>query len=94
MTTGSTGAGGWAVGTDVVVEGDAVRVTDAGERERLAVAWYATYGDDWRYEVRGEEFAELSRSGGATEGGACVYRVRPAKVLAYVPAAGRTRYRP
>ena len=94
VTTGSTGADGWARGTDVVVEGDAVRVTDSGELEQLAAAWYAKYGDDWRYEVRGEEFVELSHSGGATEGGARVYRVRPAKVLAFGGPHGQTRYRP
>jgi nitroimidazol reductase NimA-like FMN-containing flavoprotein (pyridoxamine 5'-phosphate oxidase superfamily) len=94
VTTGSTGADGWATGTDVVVEGTAVRVTDAGELEQLAAAWYAKYGDDWRYEVRGEEFVELGHSGGATEGGARVYRVRPDKVLAFGGGHGQTRYRP
>jgi nitroimidazol reductase NimA-like FMN-containing flavoprotein (pyridoxamine 5'-phosphate oxidase superfamily) len=93
VTTGSTGARGWDSGTDVVVEGTAVRVTDADELQRLADAWFAKYGDDWRYEVRNDEFVELSRSGGSTDGGAWVYRVRPAKVLAFGGAHGQTAYR-
>jgi nitroimidazol reductase NimA-like FMN-containing flavoprotein (pyridoxamine 5'-phosphate oxidase superfamily) len=64
VTTGSTGAQGWDRGTDVVVEGTAVRVTDPGALRGLAAAWSAEYGDDWRFEVRGEEFVELGSSGG------------------------------
>jgi hypothetical protein len=77
-----------------VVEGTAVRVTDRDALQVLADAWSAKYGDDWRFEVRGEEFVELSSSGGATEGGARVYRVAPAKVLAFGGGHGQTRYRP
>ncbi|NYJ08107.1 pyridoxamine 5'-phosphate oxidase family protein [Petropleomorpha daqingensis] len=80
-------------GTEVVVEGTAVRVTDHPALQELADAWAAKYGDDWRFEVRGEEFVELSRSGGATEGGARVFRVAPAKVLAFGGGHGQTRYR-
>jgi nitroimidazol reductase NimA-like FMN-containing flavoprotein (pyridoxamine 5'-phosphate oxidase superfamily) len=93
VTTGTTGANGWDSGKDVVVEGTAVRVTDADELQRLADAWFAKYGDDWKFEVRGQEFVELSDSGGSTEGGARVYRVRPDKVLAFGDGHGQTRYR-
>jgi nitroimidazol reductase NimA-like FMN-containing flavoprotein (pyridoxamine 5'-phosphate oxidase superfamily) len=93
VTTGSTGAHGWDSGTDVVVEGAAVRVTDAGELQRLADAWFAKYGEDWKYEVRGQEFVELSHSGGSTDGGAWVYRVEPDKVLAFGGTHGQTAYR-
>src|SRR3954466_2013844 len=93
VTTGSTGANGWDSGKDVVVEGTAVRVTDAGALQGLAAAWFAKYGEDWKYEVRGQEFVELSHSGGATEGGARVYRVAPDKVLVFGGAHGQTRYR-
>jgi hypothetical protein len=93
VTTGSTGANGWDSGTDVVVEGTAVRLTGADELQRLADAWFAKYGEDWKYEVRGEEFVELSSSGGSTEGGAWVYRVQPDKVLAFGGSHGQTRYR-
>jgi nitroimidazol reductase NimA-like FMN-containing flavoprotein (pyridoxamine 5'-phosphate oxidase superfamily) len=93
VTTGSTGANGWASGKDVVVEGTAVRVTDAQALQALADAWYAKYGEDWKYEVRGQEFVEVSHSGGGAGGGAWVYRVQPAKVLAFGDAHGQTAYR-
>jgi hypothetical protein len=93
VTTGTTGASGWSVGKDIVVEGTAVRVTAAEALQALADAWYAKYGDDWRFEVRGEEFVELSHSGGSTEGGARVYRVKPDKVIAFGDAHGQTTYR-
>ena len=93
VTTGSTGANGWDDGKDVVVEGTAVRVTDPEALEGLAAAWFAKYGDDWKFEVRGEEFFELSSSGAGGEGGAWVYRVTPEKVLAFGDAHGQTRYR-
>ena len=93
VTTGTTGANGWDSGKDVVVEGTAVRVTDAAELRALADAWFAKYGEDWRYEVRGEEFVELSHSGGSTEGGARVYRVKPDKVIAFGDEHGQTTYR-
>jgi hypothetical protein len=93
VTAGGTGANGWANGKDVVVEGTATRVTDAQELQALADAWFAKYGDDWRFEVRGMEFVELSHSGGSTAGGAWVYRVAAAKVMAFGDAHGQTVYR-
>jgi nitroimidazol reductase NimA-like FMN-containing flavoprotein (pyridoxamine 5'-phosphate oxidase superfamily) len=93
VTTGSTGADGWNSGEDVVVEGTAVRVTDAEALQTLATAWSAKYGDDWNFEVRGQEFVEVSDSGGSTEGGARVYRVPPAKVIVFGGAHGQTTYR-
>jgi hypothetical protein len=75
-----------------------VRVTDPGQLQVLADAWFAKYGDDWHFAVRdgesGAEFVELSHSGGATEGGARVYRVAPEKVLAFGGDHGQTRYLP
>ena len=92
VATGSTGAGAWDSGREVVVEGTAVRVRDHDTLQELADAWSAKYGDDWRFAVRGEEFVELSGSGGGS-GGAHVYRVAPAKVLAFGGGHGQTRYR-
>ncbi len=92
-TTGTTGVSGWNAGKDIVVEGTALRVTAADALQALADAWFAKYGDDWRFEVRGEEFVELSHSGGSTEGGARVYRVKPAKVIAFGDPHGQTTYR-
>jgi general stress protein 26 len=93
VTTGSTGAYGWNSGKDIVVEGTAARVTDGAALQELADAWSAKYGDDWRFEVRGQEFVEFSHSGGSTEGGARVYRVAPEKVLVFGDEHGQTRYR-
>ena len=93
VTTGSTGAQGWDTGKDVVVEGTAARVTDDAELWTLAGKWYAKYGDDWRFEVRGEEFFELSSSGAGGSGGARVYRVSPAKVMVFGDEHGQTTYR-
>jgi len=92
VTTGSTGANGWNSGKDVVVEGTAVRVTEPEQLQRLAAAWFAKYGEDWQFEVRGEEFVEFSHSGGGS-GGAWVYTVTPEKVLAFGDAHGQTAYR-
>jgi len=92
VATGSTGARRWNSGREVVVEGTAVRVRDHDALQELADAWSAKYGDDWRFAVRGEEFVELSGSGGGS-GGAEVYRVAPGKVLAFGGSHGQTRYR-
>jgi general stress protein 26 len=93
VTTGSTGANGWASGKDVVVEGRAMRVTAPEALHELADAWFAKYGDDWKFEVRGQEFFELSDSGGSTGGGARVYQVAAHKVIAFGDVHGQTTYR-
>jgi nitroimidazol reductase NimA-like FMN-containing flavoprotein (pyridoxamine 5'-phosphate oxidase superfamily) len=92
VTTGTTGANGWDSGKDVVVEGTAVRVTDAKELQALADAWHDKYGDDWRFAVRDDEFVELSSSGGGTQTGARVYRVGPDKVIVFGGEHGQTKY--
>jgi nitroimidazol reductase NimA-like FMN-containing flavoprotein (pyridoxamine 5'-phosphate oxidase superfamily) len=43
-------------GTDVVVEGDATRVTDHAKLQRLADAIEAKHGPTWHYEVRDGAF--------------------------------------
>jgi general stress protein 26 len=93
VATGTTGAGGWDSGKEVVVEGTAERITDPAALQVLADAWYAKYGDDWHFAVRGDEFVELSHSGDGT-GGARVFRVAPAKVLVFGGEHGQTRFRP
>jgi len=93
VTTGSTGAAGWDSGKDLVVEGSAARVRDAAALQTLAAAWSAKYGEDWRFEVRGEEFFELSSSGAGGTGGARVYRVSPTKVIVFGDDHGQTTYR-
>src|SRR5581483_2115877 len=46
-----TGRNDWDGGLDVVVEGDAVQVTDEDTLERLAEAWTAKWDGRWHYEV-------------------------------------------
>jgi general stress protein 26 len=93
VLTGTMGVNGWDSGKDIVVEGRALRVTDPDALEVLAQAWFDKYGDDWRYDVRGDEFYELSNSGDGAAGGARVYRVAPAKVIVFGDEHGQTTYR-
>ena len=74
----TTGCNGWDSGLDVMVEGDAVRVTDDATLSRLAQAWTTKWDGRWHYEVRSGAFYH--------EGGddaVLVFAVAPAKVLAF-----------
>jgi nitroimidazol reductase NimA-like FMN-containing flavoprotein (pyridoxamine 5'-phosphate oxidase superfamily) len=83
----TTGCNSWDHGLDVVVEGDAVRVTDNGTLERLAAAWTAKWNGQWRYQVRDGAFYH-------DNGNALVYSVRPRKVLAFGKGSfSHTRHR-
>jgi len=73
----TTGSNDWDQGLDVVVEGDAVQVTDEDLLGRLAGAWAAKWDGRWHYQVRGGSFQH--EEGGA----ALVFSVRPAKILAF-----------
>jgi general stress protein 26 len=66
----TTGCNTYDQGLDVVVEGDAVRVSDDARLQRLADAWEAKYGSDWHFTVRDGLF---HHSGGD----ALVYEVAP-----------------
>jgi nitroimidazol reductase NimA-like FMN-containing flavoprotein (pyridoxamine 5'-phosphate oxidase superfamily) len=72
----TTGCNTWDRGLDVVVEGDAVRVTDDAALERLAKSWTTKWDGRWRYEVRDGSFHH-------DVGRALVFAVRPAKVLSF-----------
>ena len=73
----STGDNGWTRGLDVVVEGRAVRVTDAELLTRLAQAWRRKWDGQWQFEVRDGAFDHDE------DGRALVFRVEPRKVLAF-----------
>ncbi len=77
----TTGCSDWDRGLDVVVEGDAVQVTDDDLLRRLAEAWAAKWDGRWHYQVRDGSFQQ--ESGGA----ALVFAVRPAKILAFAKGA-------
>ena len=72
----TTGTNTWAQGLDVVVEGTAVRVSDTATLQRLAGAYEAKYGSAWHFDVGDGVF-------GAGEDAAAVFRIEPAKVLAF-----------
>jgi nitroimidazol reductase NimA-like FMN-containing flavoprotein (pyridoxamine 5'-phosphate oxidase superfamily) len=74
----STGSSTWDKGLDVVVEGDAVQVTDDGVLRRLAAAWTAKWDGRWQYQVRDGAFRHPDG-----EEPVLVFGVTPAKVLAF-----------
>jgi hypothetical protein len=83
----TTGSNSWADGLDVVVEGTAVRVTDRDALQRLADAYEAKYGSRWHFDVGDAGF-------GTGEDAAAVFRIEPAKVLAFAKQPhAQTRYR-
>jgi general stress protein 26 len=73
----TTGCNSWDQGLDVMVEGEARRVTDRATLERLAAAWRTKWDGSWQFEVADEGFH--NEAGGL----AFVFAVRPTKVLAF-----------
>lgn len=73
----TTGANGWESGLDVVVEGDAVEITDEDLLKRLAEAWAAKWDGRWQYRVRDGHFEHMA------EFQVLVFGVRPRQVLAF-----------
>jgi nitroimidazol reductase NimA-like FMN-containing flavoprotein (pyridoxamine 5'-phosphate oxidase superfamily) len=86
----TTGCNNWQQGVDVVVEGDAVRVTDSPTLRRLADAWRTKWDGRWEFEPSGEAFGDA----GSPNNTALVYAVKPAKVLAFAKGGfSHTRHR-
>jgi nitroimidazol reductase NimA-like FMN-containing flavoprotein (pyridoxamine 5'-phosphate oxidase superfamily) len=85
----TTGCNEWEGGLDVVIEGEAVPVTDEQVLEHLAEAWAKKWDGRWRYEVRENVFRH--------EGGAdavLVFSVTPAKARVFAKGTfGQTRHR-
>jgi general stress protein 26 len=83
----TTGNNTWAQGLDVVVEGTAARVTDVDVLQQLADAYEAKYGSAWHFEV-GDGVL------GTGDDAAAVFRIKPAKVLAFAKEPhAQTTYR-
>jgi pyridoxamine 5'-phosphate oxidase-like protein len=83
----TTGTNTWAEGLDAVVEGTAARITDQDELQRIADAIEAKYGSVWHFDVGDGVF-------GDGELAAAVFRVEPAKVLAFAKEPhAQTTYR-
>jgi PPOX class probable F420-dependent enzyme len=73
----TTGCNRWDGGLDVVVEGDAVQVTDQAALRRMAAAFTAKWDGRWQWEAGDGCF---NHPGG---GAAMVFAVTPARVFAH-----------
>lgn len=84
----STGTNAWDHGTDLVVEGNAVRVTDEETLVQLAEQWAQKWDGRWRYTVADGAFRS------ETVSDALVFRITPTKILAFGKAPfSQTRHR-
>lgn len=80
----TTGCNHWDSGLDVVVEGEAVQVTDDATLRRLAQAWAAKWDGSFRFVVRDGCFRhEQDEDLPAV----LVFSVTPAKILAFTRGA-------
>lgn len=84
----TTGTPSLAEGVDLVVEGEAVRVTDEARLRKLADAYVEKYGPDWRFDVRDGAFV-------GDGGTALVFAVAPRTVFGFAKGEpfGQTRWR-
>jgi len=74
----TTGSNALDSGLDLVLEGDAQRVTDDAQLRRVADRYLAKYGNDWHFEVRDGAFHHASGAGEAL-----VYRVAPVTAFGF-----------
>jgi general stress protein 26 len=72
----TTGCNQWDHGLDVVVEGEAIQVTDDTTLKRLADAWRSKWDGRWQFEARDGCFHH-------EVGAALVFSVKPTRVLAF-----------
>jgi nitroimidazol reductase NimA-like FMN-containing flavoprotein (pyridoxamine 5'-phosphate oxidase superfamily) len=89
----TTGCNGWQAGLDVVVEGDAIQVTDDTRLERLAEVWATKWDGRWKFLVRDghyydhDDHAEVPNA-------IIVFSVTPSQILVFAKAPfGHTRHR-
>jgi general stress protein 26 len=89
----TTGCNQWDRGLDVMIEGEAERVTDRARLERLAAAWATKWDGQWRYGVADGGFTHPDDG---IDVSVLVFAIKPAKVLAFGRDGGfsHTRYRP
>ena len=88
ILTTTTGGNALDEGIDIVVEGDAVNVSDEHDLRRIAAAYESKYGSDWRFTVRDRAFHH--------EGGrALVFEVAPTTAFGFGKGAtfSQTRWR-
>ena len=89
----TTGCNTWKEGLDVVVEGDAVRITDQDALERLASVWTTKWDGSWPYQVRNGYFYlyDEDEQRVLTDSN-LVFSVKPRKVFAFVKGRSQTRH--
>jgi Pyridoxamine 5'-phosphate oxidase len=89
----TTGRNTYDEGLDVVVEGDAVRITDDDRLQAIAGAFEQKYGSEWHFDVRDGAFAHADAPD--PDDFAHVFEVVPVKVLAFAKGEpfSQTRYR-
>lgn len=73
----TTGSNHWNEGLDIVVEGDAVQVSDDEVLKRIAQLWTAKWDGRWQFQGRDGAFRDKDG-----EGEALVFKVTPTKVFA------------
>jgi len=74
----TTGSDSLDEGLDIVVEGDAAKVSDDAELMRIAEAYVSKYGSDWHFEVRDGAFHQEGVSDGAM-----VFEVAPVTAFGF-----------
>ncbi len=92
----TTGCNRLGEGLDLVIEGDATRLTDDAGLRRVADVYVSKYGEDWRFAVRdGAFYHDPGSLRGADPGAAWVYEVRPSKIFGFGKGAvfAQTRWR-
>ena len=91
----TTGCNTWEQGLDVMVEGEAHRVTDRATLEWLAAAWATRWNGEWQYNVVDGGFAHDQGPDAGGGGLVLVFEVQAAKILAFGKGPfSHTRYRP
>jgi hypothetical protein len=85
----TTGCNGWDTGLDLVVEGDALRVTDDAPLSRVAGVFASKWDGRWQYLAGDGCFRDTDGRGEAM-----VFSVTPVKVFAHAKGDpfGATRY--
>jgi hypothetical protein len=80
----TTGCNALDEGLDLVVEGDAARVSDEAKLRRIADVYESKYGSDWRFTVRdGAFYHDPGSLRGTDPGEALVYEVAPSTVFGF-----------
>jgi nitroimidazol reductase NimA-like FMN-containing flavoprotein (pyridoxamine 5'-phosphate oxidase superfamily) len=80
-------------GLTVVLEGDAVRVTDQDALERVALVWATKWDGSWPYQVRNGYFYLYDEDEQRVLADSnLVFCVKPRKVFAFAIGRSQTRY--